>query len=391
MTKIRTTESHLNADQTHFEGAPLSPVIGPSGTPLFAPQPEPELSTTAVSPSTILESQVTPPTPPLLDKIVEGDEETIPVEPFPAIRFADQEGHHQPTGTGIGLEEIDSKLAPLEGSSPSNRTHPPTTAGSLSGIRAPLPTAEPTPAVEMKKPIFDSFPDMQGGLGGLRKPSGRASSDASLSTKMEGADGNNPQERTRTGLLGSVSEERELTADTGKEKHLYKVDLSADGPVEERGDDDMKGKGKGKGIVNVVADKVQALVSKIGVADSLPQPTTFEDSNVKAGQPAVDHVIHIAESSNETNDSGKSTGRDEESALVGGKLKKRQGGVIERPRSAQSLRPTTEDGGKVSRSWLSSIWRTVIVGWLGGFWKKLFGRGRTQSRPVTPVSATRNG
>ena len=149
LTKIRTAESHLEADQTRFDGVPLSPVIGPSGTPLV----DRRLSeTSSISPAN-LDREISPPSPPLLDKIAEAEEEE---SKGPAVTFTDETGN--PSGTTIGLEEVDTKLADMEGTSPTGRQSKfPPPSGSISGIRAPLSTAQPTPAI-------DNLPNLEGGI-----------------------------------------------------------------------------------------------------------------------------------------------------------------------------------------------------------------------------------
>lgn len=88
-------------------------------------------------------------------------------------------------------------------------------------------------------------------------------------------------------------------------------------------------------------------------------------------------AVQISEPANGSGQTGKSSALDEETSNINGKVKQRRTDLPERPRSAQSIRPASEESGKPSRTWLAAIWNTVVVGWFGGLIKRLFaGRPR---------------
>lgn len=385
LSKINTTQSSLSPDETRFEGVPLSPVVGPTGSPMFGRG----VSESPISPAHKASGEVErEPTPPPLDAIKEDEEELDTEEQQPTFRATKSDS--------MGLEELDDRLAGLDENEPlalESRGKSMLTPGSFSGISAPLSTAEPTPSLDMLDRLH----------GGILSSAGVSS---------RGADGNTPQtgeeKKPSVSHLSSVPEDQapkpsEPEADisikkTEEQKLERKIDSKKreQHPSKKSVDDDAevaveRAKEYGKGVGAKVADVVKNFEAQMRETGSdvptvAKQPSSSALSQVDGGrsvsgpsaaEPGTDAMDHIngqhvrLDGSNNTATSS-AVDADENSKLNGGKLKKRQAAQLpERSSSAQSLRPASDESGKPSRNWLRSIWQTVVIGWFGGLMRRL--------------------
>lgn len=385
LSKIKTSQSSLSPDETRFEGVPLSPVVGPSGSPMSGRG----ISESPISPmhkaSAEVEEVEREPTPPALDAIEEDEEEPDTDEQAPVVKIIKSD---------TMTTELDARLAAVDVNGPlsleaGGKSMPP--PGSFSGISAPLNTAQPTPGLDMLDRLHGGI--LSGG------PSSR------------GADGNTPltgeEKKLSVSHLSSVSEDVSSApkpsecvpeADIEEQKLEKEIEskkqeqypspktMSADVP-----DAVKKAQEYGKTVGAQVADvakNFEAQVQKTGseLADKVKQAaprlpaqvdggrSVSESSNGEPDTDAVDSVTgqHIRlDGSNDTATSS-AIDVDEHTQLIGGKIKKRKDAQLsDRPPSAQSLRPASDEAGKPTRGWLRSIWNTVVIGWFGALLRKL--------------------
>lgn len=385
LSKIKTSQSSLSPDETRFEGVSLSPVVGPSGSPLFGRG----ISESPISPMHRASAEVhdveREPTPPPLDAIREDEEEPDTKEQAPEVKIKKSD---------TMTKELDARLAAVDENEPlslesGGKSMPP--PGSFSGITAPLSTAAPTPSLDM-------LDRMHGGIlsGG---PSSR------------GTDGNTPQtgeeKKPLVSHLSSVPEddffavkpsENVPEADTKEQKLEKEVESkkqeqypspktdAVDVPEEVEQAQEYRRTVAAKAAD--VAKDFEAQVQKTGsdLADKANQAAPSHPAQVDGGrsvseassrEPRTDDLDHLTgpnirlDGSNDTATSS-ALDADEHTKLNGGKLKKRKDAqVSDRPHSAQSLRPASDEAGKPTRGWLRSIWNTVVIGWFGGLLRRL--------------------
>lgn len=399
--KIRTSQTSLSPDETRFDGVPASPVVGPTGSPLFGKG----ISESPISPmhkaSVGTERE---PSPPPLDAIKEDEEDADTEKETPAVKI---------TNTDTMARELDNRLANVDENEPlslesGGKSMP--TPGSFSGISAPLNTAEPTPSLDM-----------------LDRLHGGILSGAGASSRGAAADGNTPREEKKL-PLSSVPEDatsstpnaKDPQADTPiKDTEEQKVEreieskkaeqhpaLTKSGAVPAVQEAVEKARDYGKGVGAKVADKVrkfEARASESGSqsprdpssggqvkdATKTSEASTSGLSQVDGGRSvsgpsahepgyastdAMDHVTGEHVRLDGSNDTATSSAIDvdERSRLNGSKVTKRKDAQLPaRPPSAQSVRPASDESGKPSRGWLKSIWHTVVIGWFGGLMRRL--------------------
>ena len=397
--KIRTSQTSLSPDETRFEGVPASPVVGPTGSPLFGKG----ISESPISPmhkaSVGTERE---PSPPPLDAIKEDEEEADAAEQPPVPKIVK---------TDTMTKELDDRLANVDEDEPlslesGGKTMP--TPGSFSGISAPLNTAEPTPSLDM-----------------LDRLHGGILSGAGASSRGAAADGNNPREEKKLSL-SSVPEDassstpnaKDPQADTPiKDTEEQKVEREIESKKKEQHPEPVKAVSEvqeavekvreyGKVVGAKVADKVRKFEARASESGShspreqspggqvkeatrTSEASTSGLSQVDGGRSvsgpsahepgyattdAMDHVTgqHVLHDGSNDTATSSAVDVDERSRLNGGKVTKRKDAQLSaRPPSAQSVRPASDESGKPSRGWLKSIWHTVVIGWFGGLMRRL--------------------
>lgn len=397
--KIRTSQTSLSPDETRFDGVPASPIVGPTGSPLFGKG----ISGSPISPMHKASvSTDREPSPPPLEAIKEDEEEADTEEQTPAFKI---------TKIDIMARELDNRLANVDENEPlslesGGKSMP--TPGSFSGISAPLNTAEPTPSLDMLDRLH----------GGILTGGGASSRGAA-------ADGNTPREEKKLSL-SSVPEDASSSTPNAKDPQ---ADTAIKDTEEQNVEGEMESKKKeqppapakvvpevqeavekareyGKVVGAKVEDKVRKLgarasdsgsqsprdqspggqvkdatrssetstsgLSQIDGKSSVSGPSAHEPRNGTTD--AVDHVTgqHILH--NGLNDTATSSAVDvdEHSRLNGGNATKRKDAQLPaRSPSAQSVRPASDETGKPNRGWLKSIWHTVVIGWFGGLMRRL--------------------
>ena len=122
-----------------------------------------------------------------------------------------------------------------------------------------------------------------------------------------------------------------------------------------------------------VAQKASSsALSQVDGGRSVSGPSAAEPWTDAMDYETGQRVRHNGDGSNETAGTSSSIDVDENSKLNGGKMKKRRDVQLpERPRSAQSIRPASDESGKPTRGWLKTIWHTVVIGWFGGLMRRL--------------------
>jgi hypothetical protein len=152
-----------------------------------------------------------------------------------------------------------------------------------------------------------------------------------------------------------------------------------------------------KDASNVSKHSLSATVDKTedGFAQALDQADTTYQNVVDAGTTQAEDVkthsrtlpheeaqriMHLPEGSNISQGSGLSTSIDESSPLIDRTLTQRhpESSALERPKSAASQRSVVPNVDARNRSFIVKLWNTVIVGWLGGLLRFVFGGRKRQ-------------
>ncbi len=385
--KISNTESRFEADETKFDGVPLSPVVGPSGSPLY---------------SAGRESPLTPTTPPM-EKIWEEDEEEEEkqkgVKETPKLRVTNPDN--------IGLGKLNDALADLDGKSPTGAVDV-KQSGSVSGISAPLSTSEPTPAM-------DKFGRRETGIlfGGPQSAAeatlGVIANPVATVAKGLGVDSGNDQSHTSYTSAKPKDETADQIKDNGPSPEQKLVQEQAQLNDEQKPSSSVgtvpkkaktavdKAKEYGTKTPPKAADIVETLESRAATSrDSSPAPK-IKDAGVgllnpssATGSDTKDHSTGRAGRLEMSSDGACDSDEDKKAHVpptvgsssavdtaAGDKAKdvevrKRASvPVPERPRSVESIRPRSASEGsvvKVNTGWLAAIWRGIfggLFGWLG--------------------------
>lgn len=341
LSKISSTESRLNADQTRFDGSPISPVVGASGILFYEYVPE---DISEPSPAKLDTDR----SPVSLGKIEEGDEEEDSpkfitligeatttskqgqdAEPFASeVRGNSKRENNSiplPSVGKIELQEVDDKLAGVENNSPraspKAKSVPP--SGSLKGIVPPFPTADSTPSLVTLEAIASPYPDAPA-PDECSAPIGN-----SFVVVGDAASGKPP----------SPNFTQEHPSRTPSPTECVRSESSNVG---------------GPSVLTQDAAK-----SKV---NEEPESNTPHSNESVEAAPSASKPSAIEDGNHNTN----------------GKLKKRNDASIERPVSSQSVRSAAQGGTKETRSFLSSIWNSIIKSWIGDLISRFFGRQRRQ-------------